>query len=81
MGRIEGRETKVRASLGNEDLILSQMTGGSVMLAMCNTPGVEWNSETDGELIQPDGVKNAGEDTYLEWRIQPTALLTNLDSE
>ena len=48
MGRIQGRETEVRASLGNEDLILSQMTGGSVVFAMRNTPGVEWNSETDG---------------------------------
>lgn len=81
MGRIEGRETEVRASLGNEDLILSQMTGGSVVFAMCNTPGMEWNSETDGKLMQPDGAKKTGGDTYPEWRIQPTALLTNLDSE
>lgn len=48
MGRIQGRETEVRASLGNEDLILGQMTGGSVVLAMRDAPGVEWNSETDG---------------------------------
>lgn len=48
MGRVKWRETEVRACLGDEYLILSQMTGGSVVFAMRNTPGVEWNSETDG---------------------------------
>ena len=57
MGGIERRETEERASLGNEDLILSQMTGGGVVFSMCDTPRVEWNSETDGELMQPDGAK------------------------
>ena len=52
-----------------------------MVLAMRDAPGVEWNSETERESIQPDGVKKAGKDTYPEWRIQPTALLTNLDSE
>jgi hypothetical protein len=81
VGGIEGRETDERASLGNEHLILSQMASGSVVLAVCNTPGMVWNSKTDGELRQSDVRINAGEDTYPEWRIQPTALLTNLDSE
>jgi len=48
MGRIKGRETEVRTRLGDEDLILSQMAGGSVVFAVRNTPGVEWNAETDG---------------------------------
>lgn len=81
MGRIDGRETEERASLGDEDLILSQVTSGSVVFAMCDTPRVEWNSETNGELTEPDGVKKTGEDTYPEWRNQPTVLLTSLDSE
>ena len=51
MGRIEGREANERTSLGDENLILSQMSGGSVVFAVCDTPGVEWNSETDGRLI------------------------------
>ena len=54
MGRIKGRETEVRASFGNKDLILSQMAGRSVVPAMGNTPGVEWNSETDGQLARSE---------------------------
>jgi len=60
MSRVQRRETEVRASLGDENLILSQMAGGSVVLAMCDTPGVKWNSETNGQSIEPDGVKEAG---------------------
>jgi len=53
MGRIKRRETEVRARLGDEDLILSQMTSGSVVFAVRNPPGVVWNPETDGKLVHP----------------------------
>lgn len=48
MGRIKWRKTKVRASLGDKDLILSQMGGRCVVLAMRDTPRVEWDAETGG---------------------------------
>ena len=48
MGRIKWRKTKVRAGLGDKDLILSQMGGRCVVLAMRDTPRVEWDAETDG---------------------------------
>jgi len=38
VGRIKGGEADVRTSLGDEDLILGQMSGGSVVFAMCDTP-------------------------------------------
>lgn len=31
-----------------------------MVLAVCDAPGVEWNSETERELTQPDGVEKAG---------------------
>jgi hypothetical protein len=46
VGRIEGREANERTSLGDKNLILSQMSGGSVVFAVGDTPGVEWNSES-----------------------------------
>lgn len=48
VGRIKWRKTKVRASLGDKDLILSQMGGRCVVLAMRDTPRVEWDAETGG---------------------------------
>ena len=53
VGRVKGREADVRTSLGDEDLVLGQMSGGSVVFAMCDTPRVEWNSETDGKSVNP----------------------------
>ena len=48
IGGIEGGKVEERTSLGNEDLILTQMAGGRVVLPMRDAPRVEWNSETDG---------------------------------
>ena len=38
VGRIEWREADVRTSLGNEDLVLGQVGGGSVVFAVRDTP-------------------------------------------
>jgi len=38
MGRIEWRETDVGTSLGNEDLVLGEVGGGSVVFAVCDSP-------------------------------------------
>jgi len=46
VGGIQGRSTEGGTSLWNEDLVLGQVTGGSVVLAMSNAPRVVWNSET-----------------------------------
>jgi hypothetical protein len=46
VGGIEGQNTEEGTSLRDEGLILGQVTGGSVVLGMRNTPRVKWNSET-----------------------------------
>jgi len=38
VGRIKRRETDEGTGFGNEDLVLGQVGGGSVVFAMCDTP-------------------------------------------
>ena len=42
--RIKGRQTELRASLGNEHLILGHMTGRGMVLCVCDSPRVIWNT-------------------------------------
>ena len=45
-GGIKRRKTELAASLWNEDLVLSQVTGASMVLGMGNTPGVVGYTKT-----------------------------------
>jgi hypothetical protein len=54
VGRIKRRKTNVRASLGDEDLILSQVGGRGVVLAMSDAPRVERNPEADCKVNTPE---------------------------
>lgn len=46
VGRIQRRKTKESAGLGDKDLILGQMAGGSVVLAVSDAPRMKWDTES-----------------------------------